>query len=158
MAVKFAVAFGAEVTVLSTSASKESGARELGAHDFVDTHDEARMSELRGKYDLILDTVSAPHDYDRLLGMLRRGGQLVCVGLPTEPVAVSMFSLVSGNKILTGSGIGGIAETQEMLDYCGTHGIVSDVEIIRPDEVNEAYERILRSDVKYRFVMDTSTF
>lgn len=157
MGVKFARAFGAEVTVLSTSASKESSARELGAHHFVNTRDEAQMAGLQGKFDLILDTVSAPHDYDSSLRMLRRGGALVCVGLPTEPAAVSVFSLVSGNKILTGSGIGGIAETQEMLDYCAEHGIVSDVEVISADRINEAYERVLASDVKYRFVIDMGT-
>jgi alcohol dehydrogenase (NADP+) len=157
MAVKFAGAFGADVTVLSTSASKEASAKELGAHHFCHTKDPERLAELIGTFDFILDTVSAPHDYDASLRPLRRGGVLVCVGLPTDPVSVSAFSLVSGNKILTGSGIGGIAETQEMLDYCAERGIVSDVEVISAERINEAYERILRNDVKYRFVTYMAT-
>jgi alcohol dehydrogenase (NADP+) len=157
MAVKLAAAMGAEVTMLSTSRAKEADARRLGASGFALTTEEATFKRLAGRFDLIVNTISASHDYNRYLGMLRSQGTMVLVGAPPQPIPVSAFSLIFGNKRLAGSLIGGIAETQEMLDFCGAHGIVSDVEIIPADRVNEAYERMLRSDVRYRFVIDIAS-
>jgi alcohol dehydrogenase (NADP+) len=157
MAVKLAVAMGAEVTMLSTSASKEADARRLGAHAFALTKDEETFKRLAGRFDLIVDTVSAPHDLNAYLGLLRTAGTLVVVGVPTEPAAVSAFSLIWGNKKLAGSGIGGMKETQEMLDYCAEKKIVSDVEVIPIQKVNEAYERTIKADVRYRFVIDLAS-
>jgi alcohol dehydrogenase (NADP+) len=157
MAVKLASSMGAEVTMLSTSKSKQEDAERLGASKFALTSDEATFERLAGHFDLIIDTISAPHDYNRYLGMVRTEGTMVLLGVPPEPTPVSAFALLMGNKKLAGSLIGGIAETQEMLDYCGEHGIVSDVEIIRADQVNEAYERMLKGDVRYRFVIDAAS-
>jgi len=157
MAVKLAASMGAEVTVLSTSGSKEADARRLGATDFALTSDPATMKRLVGRFDLIVDTVSAPHDVDEYLRLLRAEGAMVLLGVPPQPAPVSAFALISGNKRLAGSLIGGIAETQEMLDYCGAHGIVSDVEVIPAEKINEAYERMLASDVRYRFVIDLAS-
>lgn len=157
MAVKFAASFGANVTMLSRSASKEADAKELGAHHFCNTRDAAQVKQLSGTFDFIIDTVSAPHDYDIYLGMLKTNGVQICVGLPPEPIKMNGFSLLRGNKSITGSSIGGIAETQEMLDYCAEHNIVSDIELININYVNDAYERVLNSDVKYRFVIDMAT-
>ncbi len=157
MAVKLAAAMGAEVTVLSTSRAKEADARRLGAHGFEVTKDPGAFDKLRGHFDLIVDTISAPHDYNAHLRMLRVRGTMVVVGVPPEPTPVAAFSLISGNKRLAGSLIGGIAETQEMLDYCGERAIVSDVEVIPVQKVNEAYERMLRGDVRYRFVIDAAS-
>jgi uncharacterized zinc-type alcohol dehydrogenase-like protein len=157
MAVKFASAFGAEVTMLSTSASKEADAKRLGAHKFCNTKDAAQVAEYTSYFDFIIDTVSAPHDYDMYLNMLQTFGTMICVGIPPEPIHLAGFSLLGQNRTLTGSNIGGIEETQEMLDYCAAHNIVSDVEVIRMDYINEAYERVLKSDVKYRFVIDVAT-
>lgn len=156
MAVKLARSMGAEVTVLSTSAAKEEDARRLGATDFVVTKG-ARAFESSRKLDLIVDTVSAPHEYEPYLRLLRNRGSLVLVGVPSTPTPMRATALIYGNKRLAGSMIGGIAETQEMLDHCGAHGIVSDVEVIPIQRINEAYERVLRSDVRYRFVIDLAS-
>ncbi len=154
MAVKVAASMGAEVTVLSTSRSKEADARRLGAQAFEITKDEATFRKLANRFDLIIDTVSAPHDYNKYLGILRPQGAMVIVGVPPEPTPVAAFSLVVGNKRLAGSMIGGIAETQEMLDYCARNKIVSDIEIIPVHNINQAYERTIRGNVRYRFVID----
>ncbi|MCE9636209.1 MAG: NAD(P)-dependent alcohol dehydrogenase [Planctomycetes bacterium] len=157
MAVKLAVAMGAQVTVFSTSKSKEPDARRLGATAFAETKDPAVFTTLAGRFDMVLDTVSAKHDYDLYLGLLRPRGVMVVVGVPPEPTPVGAFSLIKGNRRLAGSLIGGVRETQEMLDFCGAHGIVADVEIIPIDRINDAYERMLRGDVHYRFVIDMAT-
>ena len=157
MAVKFAVSMGAEVTLLSTSPSKEADARRLGAQGFANSKDEATFQRLKRRFDLIIDTISAPHDYNKYLGMLRPQGTIVIVGVPPEKVPVHAFALIGGNKRLAGSMIGGIAETQEMLDYCAQHNIVSDVEVIPIQKINEAYERMMRGDVRYRFVIDLAS-
>jgi len=157
MAVKLAASMGAEVTMLSTSRAKEADARRLGAHAFALTSEEATFAKLGRRFDLIVDTISAPHDYDKYLGMLRPRGTMVVVGVPPEPTPVHAFSLIGGNKRLAGSLIGGIAETQEMLVYCGAHKIVSEVEVIPIQRINEAYERMLRGDVRYRFVIDVAS-
>jgi len=157
MGVKLGASMGAEVTVLSTSPNKEADARALGAHKFLVTRDEAQLKEYRNYFDFILDTVSAPHNLDMYLSLLRRDGTMILVGAPPEPAPVSGFSLISRRKRLVGSMIGGIPETQEMLDYCAQHTILSDVEVIPIAQINEAYERMLRSDVKYRFVIDMAT-
>ncbi len=157
MAVKIAAALGAEVTVLSTSDNKEPDAKRLGATHFVNTKKEAATKSIAGKFDFIINTVSAPNSYDQALGYLKTKGTMVLVGAPPEPSQVAGFSLIMGNKNLAGSLIGGIKETQEMLDFCAEHNIVSDVEIIPISQINEAYERILKSDVKYRFVIDMAS-
>jgi uncharacterized zinc-type alcohol dehydrogenase-like protein len=157
MAVKFAAAFGSEVTVLSTSRSKEGDARRLGAQHFAPTSDETTMKALRQHFDFIIDTVSAPHDVNLYLNLLRRDGTLVLVGAPPEPSSLEHFSLIGGRKKIGGSMIGGIKETQEMLDYCAQHAIMSDVEVISIRQINEAYERVIKGDVKYRFVIDMAT-
>ena len=157
MAVKIAAAMGAEVTMLSTSASKEADARKLGAHHFGLTSDEATFKQLAGRFDLIIDTISAPHDYNKYLGLLRIEGAMVLLGVPPEPTPVAAHALIGGRKILTGSLIGGIQETQEMLDFCAGHGIVSEIELIPVQQVNQAYERMMKNDVRYRFVLDMKT-
>jgi uncharacterized zinc-type alcohol dehydrogenase-like protein len=157
MAVKIAASMGAEVTVLSTSRAKEADARRLGAHDFQVTRDEDTMKRLARRFDLVIDTASAQHDYNAYLGLVRTRGTMVIVGGPAEATGLEAFSLIRGNKRLAGSLIGGIAETQVMLDHCAAHGIVSDVEVIPIQRVNEAYERTLRGDVRYRFVIDMSS-
>jgi alcohol dehydrogenase (NADP+) len=157
MAVKLAASMGAEVTMLSTSRTKEADARRLGAHAFALTSDEATFEKLDGHFDLIIDTISAPHDYNKYLGMLRPQSTMVVVGVPPEPTPVDAFSLIFGNKRLAGSLIGGIAQTQEVLDYCGAHKIVSDIEVIPIQKINEAYERMLKGDVRYRFVIDIAS-
>ena len=157
MGVKIAVALGAEVTMLSHSPSKEADAKRLGAHKFVLTSDAAQIKEVMGYFDFILDTVSADHDYNFYLGLLRTSGVMVCVGAPSAPATVPAFNLIFGRKSIAGSLIGGLPETQEMLDFCAKHNIVSDIELIRMDQINEAYDRLLKSDVKYRFVIDMAT-
>jgi alcohol dehydrogenase (NADP+) len=157
MAVKLAASMGAEVTMLSTSKAKEADARKLGAHAFALTSDESTFEKLAGRFDLIINTISAPHDYNKYLGMLRPMGAMVVVGAPPAPTPVHAMSLIFGNKRLAGSLIGGIAETQEMLDYCGKHDIVSEVEVIPAAKINEAYERMLKGDVRYRFVIDCAS-
>jgi uncharacterized zinc-type alcohol dehydrogenase-like protein len=157
MAVKLAASMGAEVTMLSTSRRKEEDARRLGAKGFALTSDEETFKRLAGTFDLIINTISAPHDYNKYLGLLRVQGTMVLVGVPPEAVPVHAFSLISGNRRLAGSLIGGIKETQEMLDYCGKHKIVSDVEVIPIQKINEAYERVVKGDVRYRFVIDIAS-
>ena len=157
MAIKFARSMGARVTVFSTSAAKEKDAASLGAHDFVLTRNPGWAGRAVGRFDLILDAVSGDHDLGPYLGALRRDGNLVLLGVPEKPLSVHAFMLISRRRNLTASLIGGIRETQEMLDYCGEHGIVSDVEIIPVKKVNEAYERTLAGDVRYRFVIDGAT-
>ena len=157
MAVKLAAAMGAEVTVLSTSRSKEQDARRLGAHGFESTKEDGTFKKLRGRFDLIVDTISAPHDYNKYLGTLRVKGTMVVVGAPPAPTPVAAFALIGGNKRLAGSAIGGIAETQEMLDFCAQHKLVSDIEVIPVQKINEAYERMLKGDVRYRFVIDAAS-
>lgn len=157
MAVKFAVAFGAEVTMLSTSASKEADAKKLGAHKFALTKDAEQVKQLAGYFDFIIDTVSAEHDYNMYLNMLNINGVQICVGVPPTPMQIVGFNLIFGRRSIAGSLIGGVPETQEMLDFCATHGIVSEVEVIDIKEINEAYERMLKGDVRYRFVIDMAT-
>lgn len=157
MGVKLAVSMGADVTVFSTSPSKETDARKLGAHNFVVTRDPENLKTLAGKYDFILDCVSAPHDLNLYLNLLKRDGALVLVGAPEKPLAVSAFSIIPKRKTLAGSMIGGIAETQEMLDYCAEHNITSDVEVIPIQQIETAYERTVKGDVRYRFVIDMSS-
>jgi uncharacterized zinc-type alcohol dehydrogenase-like protein len=157
MAVKFAASFGAEVTMLSTSASKEQDARKLGAHHFALTKDPAQLKDLRNKFDFIIDSVSAPHDYNLYLNMLNTDGVMICVGVPPTPTEILGFNLIGNRRSIAGSLIGGLPETQEMLDYCAAHNIVSDVELIQMSYINEAYERMLKGDVKYRFVIDMAT-
>jgi len=157
MAVKFGVAFGAEVTVLSTSPKKEEDAKKLGAHHFVVTTDPAQVKAAVGTFDFILDTVSAEHDFNMYLSLLRTNGIHICVGVPPKPAEIAAFSLLGGRKSLAGSGIGGIAETQEMLDFCAENNIVSDIEIINMKDIHHAYERMEKGDVRYRFVIDMAT-
>jgi uncharacterized zinc-type alcohol dehydrogenase-like protein len=157
MGVKFAASFGAEVTMLSTSPAKEADARKLGAHHFVLTSDKNKVKSLTGYFDYILDTVSAPHDFDMYLRMLKTQGTLICVGVPPTAMSVKPFSLIANRKSIAGSMIGGISETQEMLDYCATNNIVSDVEVISMKDIHTAYERMLKGDVRYRFVIDMAT-
>ncbi len=154
MAVKLGASLGAEVTVLSTSRKKEADARALGASGFVNTTDPDNLKKFKRHFDFIIDTVSAPHDMDMYLNLLKRDGTMILVGAPPEPAAVAGFSLIGLRKKIGGSMIGGIRETQEMLDYCATKNIVSDVEVIPIQKINEAYERVMKSDVKYRFVID----
>ncbi len=157
MGVKFAASFGAEVTVLSTSPSKEADAKKLGAHKFVFTKDEEQVKKVTGSFDFILDTVSAEHDYNFYLNMLKTKGAMVCVGLPNTPAVVPASNLIFQGRSLAGSLIGGIAETQEMLDYCEANNITAEVEVINIKDVNKAFERMEKSDVKYRFVIDLAT-
>ncbi|UYZ61577.1 NAD(P)-dependent alcohol dehydrogenase [Hymenobacter weizhouensis] len=157
MAVKFAAAMGCEVTVLSTSPGKEADARALGAHKFVVTKDEAAMREVRSYFDLIINTVSAPMDLTPYIGTLRLDGTMVLLGVPPEAPQLHAFNLIAKRRRIAGSLIGGIQETQEMLDFCAEHNVMSDVEVIRMDYINEAYERMIKSDVKYRFVIDLAT-
>ena len=157
MAVKFGVAFGAEVTVLSTSPAKEEDAKKLGAHHFVVTTDEAQVKAAVGTFDFILDTVSAAHDFNMYLSLLRTDGVHICVGVPPKPAEIAAFSLLGGRKSLAGSGIGGIAETQEMLDFCAEHNIVSEIEMIDIKDIQTAYKRMEKGDVRYRFVIDIAT-
>ncbi len=154
MGVKFARAFGAHVVVFTTSRSKVEDALRLGAHEVVNSREADGMAKHAGSFDFILDTVSADHDLNAYLNLLALDGNLTLVGAPETPLSVSSFALLFGRRSLSGSLIGGIAETQEMLDFCGAHGITADVEIIPIQRINEAYERLVRSDVKYRFSID----
>lgn len=156
MGVKFAKAFGAHVTVLSHSESKRGDAMRLGADEFVATHDPAVFERYAASLDFVLDTVSAAHDLNAYLGLLELDGRMVVVGLPA-PTPVASFSVIVKRRSLSGSLIGGIRETQEMLDFCAEHGITCDIEVIPMSGINEAYERMLRSDVRYRFVIDMAT-
>ena len=156
MGVKIAKAMGAKVTVLSHSANKRDDAKSLGADDFVDTSDANAFKENTKRFDFILDTVSAQHDYNAYLELLKRDKTMVLVGIP-DPIPLSAAPLVMQRRHLAGSLIGGIRETQEMLDFCAEHGVVSDVEVIPIQKVNEAYERVIKSDVRYRFVIDMAS-
>lgn len=157
MAVKFAKAFGAEVVLFTTSEKKREDALRLGAHQVVISSDKKQMKAQANKLDFILDCVSAPHDLNAYLACLKREGTMTLVGVPDQPPAVQMFALIGKRKSLAGSLIGGIAETQEMLDFCAEHGIVADIERIAIQDINAAYERMIRSDVKYRFVIDLAS-
>ena len=157
MAVKLATAMGAEVVMLSTSRAKEADARRLGAQGFAVTSDEATFTKLRSRFDLVIDTISAPHDYNKYLGMVKVDGAMVLLGVPPTPAPVHAFSLIGGRKTLAGSLIGGIAETQEMLDFCAERRIGADVEVIPMAKINGAYERMMKGDVRYRFVIDLAT-
>lgn len=154
MAVKIAHAMGAKVTVFTTSANKINSAKELGAADVVLSNDKAAMEALANQYDFILDTVSAKHDMNIYLNLLRHDGQFTQVGLPADPMELSMFPMVLKRLSVSGSLIGGIRETQEMLDFCAKHRLVSDIELISIEEINTAYTRLQKGDVKYRFVID----
>ena len=157
MGVKLAKAMGAHVTVLSHSPGKRDDAKRLGADDFVATGEPEAFTKNANRFDFILDTVSAQHDYNAYLGLLRLDGTMVLVGLP-DPTPLSAGPLIMGRRRLAGSLIGGIRETQEMLDFCAAHGIASDVEVVPIQQINEAYERTIKSDVRYRFVIDIASF
>jgi uncharacterized zinc-type alcohol dehydrogenase-like protein len=158
MGVKFAVALGAEVTVLSHSPSKEADAKAMGAHHFVSTKDPEVFKKLAKSFDVILNTVSAEVDINQYLNLLAQDGTLVVIGLPGKPYSVHAGVLLGARRSMAGSMIGGIPEMQEMLDFCGEKNILSDVEVIKADYINKAYERTVASDVKYRFVIDGSSF
>lgn len=157
MGVKFARAFGAQVVVFTTSPGKKDDALRLGAHEVIVSTKPEEMKKHAGSFDFILDTISAEHDINTYLNMLGLDGNLTLVGAPEKPLAVSAFALLFGRKSLSGSLIGGIRETQEMLDFCGEHNITADVEVIPIQQVNEAYERLVKSDVKYRFSIDMAS-
>ena len=157
MGLKFAHAFGAHVVLFTTSPGKAADATRLGADEIVISKDATQMAAQAGSFDFILDTVAAVHDLNAYLGLLRRDGNLVLVGAPGEPFSVAAFPLIMRRRSFSGSLIGGLPETQEMLDFCGQHNITSEVEMIRMDQVNEAYERMLKSDVRYRFVIDMAS-
>jgi alcohol dehydrogenase (NADP+) len=157
MAVKFAHAFGAHVVVFTTSPNKKEDALRLGADEVVLSRDANEMQKHQFSFDLIIDAVSADHDLNAYLNLLGRDGALTLVGLPSKPLKIAAFNLIIGRRSLSGSAIGGIAETQEMLDFCGKHNITADVEVIPIQKVNEAYERLTKSDVKYRFSIDMAS-
>ena len=157
MGLKFAHSFGAHVVQFTTSASKIEDAKKLGADEVVITKDPDAMAKHAGTLDFVLDCVSAQHDINAYLGLLRLNGTLCSVGLPEQPFSVAPFSMVENRRSLAGSMIGGMAETQQMLDYCANHGIVSDIELTSIDKLDEAYERVIKGDVKYRFVIDMAT-
>ncbi|MEU2288435.1 NAD(P)-dependent alcohol dehydrogenase [Streptomyces sp. NPDC013178] len=157
MGVKIAHALGAEVTVLSQSLRKKDDGLKLGADHYYATSDPKTFEELAGTFDLIVSTVSAPLDFNAYLSLLKTEGALVNVGAPEEPISLNLFSVIGGGKTLAGSMIGSIAQTQEMLDFCAGHGFGAEIELISASEINDAYERVLSSDVRYRFVIDTAT-
>jgi uncharacterized zinc-type alcohol dehydrogenase-like protein len=157
MGLKFAHAFGAHVVLFTTSANKTADALRLGADEVVVSKNEAEMQKHAGSFNFILDAVSAAHDVNAYMNLLKRDGTLTLVGAPEKPFPMTAFSLIMGRRSLAGSAIGGIRETQEMLDFCGEHGITSDIERIPIQRINEAYERLLKSDVKYRFVIDMAS-
>ncbi len=157
MAVKFAHALGAHVVVFTTSASKKDDALRLGADEVVLSRNSGEVQKHAGSFDFILDAVSADHDINAYIQLLRRDGNITLVGAPEKPLAVAAFALLFGRRSLSGSPIGGIAETQEMLDFCGAHNITADVEVIPIQKVNEAYDRLLKADVKYRFSIDMAS-
>lgn len=157
MGVKFAVSFGAEVTLISTSPSKQKDAERLGAHKFLLSTDKKQMKSANSYFDVILNTISAKHKYKKYLDLLDLNGKMLVVGLPSEDPATSPFALIKNRRSITGSMIGGTKETQEMLDYCAEKNIVADVEVIPIQKINEAYERMIKNDVRYRFVIDMKT-
>ena len=157
MAVKFGKAFGAEVTVFSRSDAKRKEAERLGATDFAATGQEGTFTRLARRFDFIIDTISGAHDYNAYLDLLKTDGTFIMVGAPSEPISIRAFSLILSRRRLVGSLIGGIRETQEMLNFCGEHDITSDVEVISIQHINEAYERVLQGDVRFRFVIDLAS-
>jgi uncharacterized zinc-type alcohol dehydrogenase-like protein len=157
MGVKFAHALGAHVVVFTTSPGKKEDARRLGADEVVVSRNREEMQKHTGSFDFILDAVSADHDINAYIELLRRDGNITLVGAPEKPLAVAAFGLLFARRSLSGSPIGGILETQEMLDFCGAHNITADVEVIPIQKVNEAYDRLLKSDVKYRFSIDMAS-
>ena len=157
MAVKLAAAIGAEVTVFSTSDNKKADAQRLGAKNFANSKDPETFRKYAGYFDFMINTVAANIDLNQYLNMVKQDGTLVLVGAPPNPASVHAFSLIIKRRRLAGSLIGGIKETQEMLDFCGEKGIGSDIELIPIDKINEAYERVIKGDVKYRFVIDIKT-
>ncbi len=157
MGVKFAASFGAEVTMLSTSPGKEADARKLGAHNFLLTTDAAQLKQYKGYFDVILNTVAANHSYETYLKLLGLNGTMIVVGIPPKASEVPAGKLLDNRRSILGSMIGGMDETQEMLDYCAEHNIVADIELIKMQDINEAYERMLKNDVKYRFVIDLAS-
>jgi len=157
LGVKFAAAFGAEVTMLSTSKSKEADAKQLGAHNFVLTTDTEQLKQYKGYFDVILNTVAANHSYDTYLNLLALNGKMIIVGIRPKASEVPAGKMLENRRSIIGSMIGGTVETQEMLDFCAEHNIVADVELINMQDINEAYERMLKNDVKYRFVIDLAS-
>ena len=157
MGVKLAHALGAEVTVLSQSLKKQADGKRLGADHFYATSDPETFTKLKGHFDLIVNTVSAPLNWADYMNLLNTDGSMVIVGLPEKDIPISAFALTAGRRSLAGSQVGGIRETQEMLDFCGKHGVASDIEVVPAQKINEAYERVLKSDVRYRFVIDMAT-
>jgi uncharacterized zinc-type alcohol dehydrogenase-like protein len=157
MGVKFAHALGAHTVVFTTSPNKKEDALRLGADEVVLSHDADEMARHAGSFDFILDAVAANHDINAYIHLLRRDGNITLVGAPEKPLALAAFGLIMGRRSLSGSPIGGIPETQKMLDFCGQHNITADVEIIPIQKVNEAYERMVKSDVKYRFSIDMAS-
>jgi uncharacterized zinc-type alcohol dehydrogenase-like protein len=155
--VKLARALGAHVTLFTTSHHKKDDALRLGAHQVTVSKQQAEMDKHLRSFDFIIDTVSAEHDINSYVNLLKRDGAMVLVGAPEKPLGVTSFNLIAARRSLAGSGIGGIPETQELLDFCGKHGITADIELIPIQKINEAYERMLRSDVKYRFVIDMAS-
>jgi alcohol dehydrogenase (NADP+) len=155
--VRLARAMGAEVVALTTSAAKKADALALGAHEAVVWTDRDALKPHAGRFDFVLDTVSASHDVNALVALLKRDGVLTLVGAPDKPLPVAAFGLIMGRRALAGSLIGGIRETQEMLDFCAEHGVLADIELIAIQGVNDAYDRLMKSDVKYRFVIDVDT-
>ena len=158
MGVKLAAAMGAEVTVLSQSLKKMEDGLRLGAQHYYATSDPDTFKVLRNRFDVIINTVSAHIDVRAYMATLRPHGAMVLLGLPTEALEVNAGNLIGGRKSLTGSNIGGIRETQEMLDFCAEHGVTAEIELINADQINEAYDRVVNSDVRYRFVIDAKTF
>ncbi len=154
MALKFSHAFGAQTVQFTTSANKIEDAKKLGADEVILTKEEGWATKHAGSFDFILDCVSAPHDVNPYLALLKRDATLCTVGIPETPVAIHAFSVAMGRKRFTGSAIGGIKETQEMLDFCGQHNIVSDIEMTTFDQLEKAWDRVVKADVKYRFVLD----
>ena len=157
MGVKFARSFGAKVVLFTTSPGKVEDAKKLGAHEVVISSDRAQMKAHTGSFDFILNTVAAPHDLNALMSLLKREGTMTLVGIPDKDPTLRVSNLIFKRRNLAGSLIGGIKETQEMLDYCAEHGIVSEIELIAAKQINEAYDRMVKSDVKYRFVIDMAT-
>ncbi|RDC56623.1 NAD(P)-dependent alcohol dehydrogenase [Pedobacter chinensis] len=157
MGVKFGVAFGAEVTVFSTSPNKEEAARTLGAHHFIVSKDEAQMKAASRSFDFILDTVANDHDINPYMNTLKTNGIYINIGMPAKPWEISSFTLATGNKVIAGSGAGGLPETQEMLNFCAEHNIVSDIELIDIKDIHTAFNRMEKGDVRYRFVIDMAT-
>lgn len=157
MGIKFAVSLRAEVTVLSTSERKRDDAKRLGAHHFINTKDENQLKVAKGTFDFLLDTVSATHDLNEMISLLKLDGTIILVGIPPEDPKLATVGLISRRRSVAGSMIGGVKETQEMLDYCASKNIVSDIEVIAIKDINNAYERMIKGDVKYRFVIDMST-